>query len=68
MSPAYYNILESYKSTQFNKGNNFTMNNEIRETYMTKEIKRSKKIPASNQYDVKAADKVMTKGLSKGWK
>ena len=66
-SPFTYRDADAYKSTQtFSR--NYTISKGKKSNFAENESNRKKIVPGVGKYDVTRADKIVTLGLSKGWK
>ena len=66
-SPFTYRDDEAYKNTQvFSK--NYSISKTKKQNFAETISARKKNIPGVGKYDVTKSDKIVTLGLSKGWK
>ena len=66
-SPLSYRADEAYKSSQPN-ARNYSISKGKKTNFAENESNRKKLVPGVGKYDVGRADKIITSGLSKGWK
>ncbi len=67
VGPATYDYEASFTNSQIAKPK-FFMSNSKQPTYIAAQIKQAKQLPGVGQYNWTRAEKVMTKGFSRGWK
>ena len=66
-SPFTYRDDEAYKSTQTHT-KNYSISKGKKTNFAENESNRKKIVPGVGKYDVNRADKIITLGVSKGWK
>ena len=67
VGPGSYDALDAYVSTQKPKPKFFMSKSPV-DSFINQQVKNTKKNPGVGAYNVENIHKVVTKGLSKGWK